>query len=571
MARRIDTQWPIKHVIYLTMENCSFDNPFGRIRGRTGHARGAVGEATRCVPTSANGTVGIVASDDMAVTTAQSDASAETGRERPGEPPPEERPGRLRRLLSSITTRLLVSYVVLLLVATAGILVSVRQVLLYRLDEEIESQMRQEVREFRNLVRGNDPTTGQPFGDDLRAIFDVFFARNIPLESELLVAVLEDQVYLARRSAGAEYPLEQRADLIDLWSSLSVPEQGEVETPDGPARYLAVPVFFGERREGTFVVAAFPAAERAEIGDAIAIALAVSGGVLVIALLIGWRLARHVLGPVRLLARTARSITESDLTGRIAIEGNDEVSELAERFNEMLDRLEAAFRTQRDFIDDASHELRTPITVVRGHLELLEDDPEQRANTIALVTDELDRMARIVNDLLDLAKAQHPDFLDLEVVDVEALTLDVAQKAKALGRRAWRLEAGRSGRIVADRQRLTQALLQLAQNAVNHTTEGQTVRIGWDVAEGTARVWVTDEGPGIPPEDRGRIFNRFARAGRTSHDGSAGAGLGLPIVRAIAEAHHGRVGLQSAPGEGATFTLILPVDQPIPAADAGAP
>jgi signal transduction histidine kinase len=97
------------------------------------------------------------------------------------------------------------------------------------------------------------------------------------------------------------------------------------------------------------------------------------------------------------------------------------------------------------------------------------------------------------------------------------------------------------------------------------------VRIGWDVAEGTARVWLTDEGPGIPPQDRGRIFNRFARAGRTSHDGSAGAGLGLPIVRAIAEAHHGRVGLQSAPGEGATFTLILPVDQPIPAADAGAP
>jgi signal transduction histidine kinase len=237
----------------------------------------------------------------------------------------------------------------------------------------------------------------------------------------------------------------------------------------------------------------------------------------------------------------------------------------------MLDRLEAAFRTQRDFIDDASHGLRTPITVVRGHLELLEDDPEQRANTIALVTDELDRMARIVNDLLDLAKAQHPDFLDLEVVDVEALTLDVVQKAKALGSRAWRLEAGRSGRIVADRQRLTQALLQLAQNAVRHTTEGQTVRIGWDVAEGTARLWVTDEGPGIPPEEHGRIFNRFARASRMSQDGSGGAGLGLPIVRAIAEAHHGRVDLQSASGEGATFTLILPVDQPVPAADAVAP
>ena len=112
-----------------------------------------------------------------------------------------------------------------------------------------------------------------------------------------------------------------------------------------------------------------------------------------------------------MLADTARSISETDLTRRIPVSGRDEIAELARTFNAMLDRLEAAFATQRAFVSDASHELRTPITIVRGHLELLGDDPQERRETIALVTDELDRMSRFVDDLLLLAKAERDDFL----------------------------------------------------------------------------------------------------------------------------------------------------------------
>jgi signal transduction histidine kinase len=225
----------------------------------------------------------------------------------------------------------------------------------------------------------------------------------------------------------------------------------------------------------------------------------------------------------------------------------------------MLDRLEQAFATQRAFVDDAGHELRTPITIIRGHLELLGDDPDERAETIPLVLDELDRMSRMVDDLLVLAKAEQPDFLRRQPVDLAVFTTDLFVKARALAPRAWRLEGVGDGRLLADRQRLTQALLQLAQNATQHTGAGGAIGIGSAVDDDIARFWVTDSGPGVAPADRARIFERFARGVPTRPPSAAGggAGLGLAIVRAIATAHGGAVRVSGEPGEGATFILEL--------------
>jgi signal transduction histidine kinase len=225
----------------------------------------------------------------------------------------------------------------------------------------------------------------------------------------------------------------------------------------------------------------------------------------------------------------------------------------------MLDRLESAFATQRRFLDDAGHELRTPITIVRGHLELMSQDPDERRETLALVMDELDRMSRLVEDVLTLAKAERPDFLDLETVDVETLSREVFAKAVALAERDWRLGTVGRGMIVADRQRLTQALVQLAQNAVQHTDGGAVIAISSTVSEGAARFSVRDTGPGVPPEDRERIFDRFGRGAGPRREG---AGLGLAIVRAIAEAHGGTVELDSRLGRGAALTVVVPVDPP---------
>jgi two-component system OmpR family sensor kinase len=226
----------------------------------------------------------------------------------------------------------------------------------------------------------------------------------------------------------------------------------------------------------------------------------------------------------------------------------------------MLDRLERAFGAQRRLVDDAGHELKTPLTIVRGHLELLEDDPEPRRETIALVVDELDRMGRIIDDLLLLAKHEQPDFLDLATVEVGMLTDELEAKLRALSDGAWIVESRGRGVIVADRHRLTQAMVQLGQNAVRHGGDGAPIAVGSAVSNGEARFWIRDAGRGIDVGDQARIFERFRRG--TGLPRQEGAGLGLAIVKAIAEAHHGRVELKSRPGAGATFTLVVPVDQP---------
>lgn len=246
------------------------------------------------------------------------------------------------------------------------------------------------------------------------------------------------------------------------------------------------------------------------------------------------------------------------MTQRLSVDGKGEIAELATTFNEMMDRLQAAFASQRNFINDASHELRTPITIIRGHLELMGDDPEEQQETLALVFDEIDRMSRFVNDLTLLAKAERPDFLCLEMVEVDLLTEELFAKAKALADRDWYLDAQGKGHLIGARQRITEAIMNLAQNATQFTKAGSRIAIGSSVVDGKVRFWVRDTGEGIAAADQERIFERFARAAN-SYRRSEGAGLGLSIVQSIATAHGGIVQLYSRLGVGSTFTMIIPL------------
>ena len=434
-----------------------------------------------------------------------------------------------------------------------------REVIYSRLDDQISQDLVQEASELRRLAAGTDPATGEPFGEDVRRIFRVFFERNTPSRSEALLTFVDGEPFLRSRQV-VPYRLDRDPELVARWGALTQNERGSVSTPAGRVDYLAVPLRSEERVRGVFVVSVFRELQQGPFDDAITAAIAVGLAVLLIGSLLAWGVAESILRPVRAVTQSAREITETDLTRRIDVRGHDEVAELAVTFNATLDRLESAFTAQRRFLDDAGHELRTPLTIVTGHLELLGDAPEERESTLALVLDELDRMARIVDDLLLLAKAEAPDFLHLETVDIGVLTEELHTKVGALATRRWTLDSRGRGLVVVDRQRVTQALMQLAENAAKHTAEGAEIAVGSHVEDGEARFWVRDEGEGIAAAEQARVFTRFSRgSAATRGDGS---GLGLSIVQAIAQAHHGRIELTSREGAGSTFTLVVPVDQP---------
>jgi two-component system, OmpR family, sensor kinase len=466
------------------------------------------------------------------------------------------------RLRLSARLRILGWILALTALAVVGALVLSRRLLLEQLDAEVNDHLEQEIDEVAALAGGRDPATGRPFDRDVAAIFDTFLRRNVPGEGEALFTFVDGRFY---SGTPAPVPLHEEPEAGGRWAELTRPGHGELSTEAGRVRWLALPLqdAAGETL-GVFVVANFLRGERAEIADAINTGFIVAGAMLVVAALVGWVVAGRILRPIRHVTDTARAISESDLSRRIVVEGDDEIAELARTFNAMVDRLEQSFATQRAFVDDAGHELRTPITIVRGHLELLGDDPDERREAVALVTDELDRMSRIVDDLLLLAKLEHPEFLRPQRVEVEPFTAELFAKAQTLDNRRWRLAEAAEGSVVADQQRLTQAVMNLARNAVEHTDSDATITLGSAGFNGEVRFWVADTGPGIPHDKQAAIFQRFARGGDRRRR-SEGAGLGLAIVRAVAEAHGGRVELDSRPGAGARFTISIP-NQPVEAA-----
>ncbi len=306
--------------------------------------------------------------------------------------------------------------------------------------------------------------------------------------------------------------------------------------------------------------------ERAQHGVARAFVLA-SVIVLALALLASYLAGARVSAPLRGMAQVATRVDAGDLGPRMEIPGGrlDEVRVLAEAFNRMLDRLSEAFASQREFVADASHELRTPLTVISGQLEVLaaQENPssEEVTRVERLVRAEITRISRLVDDLLVLAQAERTDFLRVENVELRPFVTDLWDGLSLTADRHFELGAIVDGSLRADPDRLAQALRNLARNAIEHTTEQDgLVRLDLrPLAPDRICFEVSDDGPGIPENERERVFERFHRtdSGRTRATG--GAGLGLAIVRAIAEAHKGNVRVGDANnGRGASVELVLP-------------
>ncbi|MGN9837874.1 HAMP domain-containing sensor histidine kinase [Nonomuraea sp. H19] len=292
-------------------------------------------------------------------------------------------------------------------------------------------------------------------------------------------------------------------------------------------------------------------------------------GLYVASLGIGWVLAGRVLRPVRSITRTTEEIQATDLKRRIKLNGpRDELKDLADTIDTMLDRLEEAFSAQRQLIDDASHELRSPLTIIRANVDAVLAAPDasddERARAVAIVDRATTRMTRLVEDLLASARRQGGAFADADL-DLAWVAGEACEEyaAPAAGRDVTiTRDLGRGLETTGDSDALRRAVANLLSNAVRLSPPGGTIKVAAGRSEGWLWVAVRDDGPGLGEAEQERVFDRFWRGEASRRDRHTG--LGLAIVRQIVESHGGRVAVFSRLGEGATFVLWLPPRDGVP-------
>jgi len=442
-------------------------------------------------------------------------------------------------------------------IALAGSIAATGEVLSVQADNIASDALTHEAQSFHAYA---DSSRGQR-ATSVRELLHRYLEDSVPDSGETYFSMVDGRPDL-RSAVTPPARLDTDDAFVREIAAARAPVSGWWRSTRGRVRYGVIPVTVaGDSSRGALVIIQFRDVQARPLLDAWRVFAIVAVLALGLAGLVSWLVAGWVLEPVRLVRQTAEQISETDLHRRIDVAGHDDVARLAATFNKMLDRLETAFAVQRQFIDDAGHELRTPITVVRGHLELMGEDPQDREETMTLVMDELDRMRRIVEELLDLARAERPDFVRRAPVRLADLTIDAIAHARVLAPRRWGVDEVADATVLVDGQRLTQALMQLLVNAVTHTEEHDTIAVGSRVRDGRLLLWVRDSGRGVAPADRVHVFERFAR-GRGARSG--GVGIGLAVVSLIAQAHGGEARLDDDGGVGATFVLDLPA---VPAPD----
>ncbi|MBI1795163.1 MAG: HAMP domain-containing protein [Chloroflexi bacterium] len=293
---------------------------------------------------------------------------------------------------------------------------------------------------------------------------------------------------------------------------------------------------------------------------------------LVVAFLGGLWLADRAMRPVATITHAARNISESDLSRRLNMRGRDELAKLAETFDDMLARLQAAFDRQRRFVADASHELRTPLTIVNlevGRALSSRRSAAEYQRTLQVVNAEGERMARLVNDLMTLARMDAGQaILQFEYLDFSDVALEAVERMSALAEdRHVKLETGELPElpIRGDRQYLIQMISNLIENGIKYSGADKVVRVETDGTQDKATLRISDSGPGIPPEHLPHLFDRFYRVDAARSQNSddpaspTGSGLGLSIVAWVVQAHNGNIKAESRVNEGTTFEITLPL------------
>ena len=359
--------------------------------------------------------------------------------------------------------------------------------------------------------------------------------------------------------------LHQPLDPTELQSP--VPVFHDVDIQGVHLRVLTVPLELGGRPIGTIQLGLSLQVVVATQTTLVTVLVVGSVISMTLAGLAGWLSTRRALAPLEAVTNTALQITRADdLSRRILYQGpaNDEVGQLIHAFNQTLSRLENLFDTQRRFIADVGHELRTPLTVIKGNVDLMRRMGYSDNESLEGIENEVDRLTRLVGDLLLLAQAESGKLpLDRRLVELDTLVLEAMQQMRVLARDRLNLHLGDIDQVLVcgDRDRLKQVLVNLIGNAIKYTPKGGEVVVGLGKVNNQAQLTVRDTGPGIPEEDLPYIFERFYRGEKSrtrSRDGK-GFGLGLSIAYWIVRNHDGRIEVNSKLEQGTTFCVWLPL------------
>jgi two-component system, OmpR family, sensor kinase len=351
---------------------------------------------------------------------------------------------------------------------------------------------------------------------------------------------------------------------LDGQTSLTTSSPGR---PAEPLRVLSKPLVLNQRTVGVLQVGASLYSVRLTMRLMLLLLILGVAVTMLVGAMIIWFVTRRALQPLSTIAGTAEYIRSSqDLSQRLQIRTpDDEVGRLARAFNAMIERLEAAFATQKQFIADSSHELRTPLTVIRGNLDLMKRDPqpESQAESLSAIEAEAQRMSRLVDELMLLAQLDGAQPPARRPVALDEVVLQVYNQARvlAVGKNVM-LGHVDGARVMADHDRLVQMVLNLVDNAIKYTPEGGMITLECHApAEppAEARLVVSDTGFGIAAEDIPHLFDRFYRVDEGRARSRGGTGLGLSIVKSIAESYGGSVSVQSELGKGSIFAISLPI------------
>ena len=424
-------------------------------------------------------------------------------------------------------------------------------------EEEIFSSISSQAQELRAVAQqGSDPVTGETFST-AKALLEYFMGTRVAGPSQTMLALIDGAPFV-KASSENQVSLELDTDFVSAVTTQTA-SVGRIQTAAGEAIYGSLPVS-SKVDTGNFVVVYLADVYKENYRNLVLQLGGISLASVTIALGLGWLAAGRVLRPIRDLGNATRRISEQNLAERIAISpkaANTELGKIAATFNRMMDRIQDAFVGQRKFVDDAGHELRTPLTIIRGNLELHRKSLKQASQPLEIAMDEVNRMSLLVADLQTLTSSTSPEFLRIESFNLGELLDEILVKAESLGNRKWLLGQRPDNDVVGDRFKLTQATLQLIENAVKHTSDSDRVQISGVTSLDGFSIAVDDSGPGIAAAERETIRERFVRGANVAPD-VPGSGLGLAVVSAIAEAHGGELFLGDSDLGGLKARIWIP-------------